>query len=118
MKSLKPLLKNTGDGGILKTKHGKRDSKVMGIREELCERFGYDFLFADGYDGAIIGVCVGHDSGRVVYSVEKMIEACMKEAGMTHEDSIEWLEFNTFGAYVGSKTPIYMDSINDNFTPI
>ena len=46
----------------------------MGIREELCEHFGDDLLFANGYDNAIIGVCSGHDSGRVVYSVKKMIE--------------------------------------------
>jgi len=28
--------------------------------------------------------------------------------GMDRIDAIEYLEFNTFGAYVGEKTPIYM----------
>ena len=82
----------------------------MGVREELCEHFGDDLLFADGYDSAIIGVCCGHDSGRVAYPVSKMIEACMQEAGMTYEDSVEWLEFNTFGSYVGDNTPIYIET--------
>ena len=40
---------------------------------------------------------------------EKMIEACMKEAGMTYEDSVEWIEFNTISAYVGRNTPIYVN---------
>jgi len=81
------------------------------LRESLCEQFGDDLLFADGYDGAIIGVASGFDSGRVVYSIPKMIEACMQEAGMTYEDSCEWIEYNTIGAYVGEHTPIYIDFV-------
>lgn len=81
----------------------------MGVRQELCDNHGYDFLFADGYDSAIIGVCVGHDSGRIVYDVEKMIEACVQDMGMSEEESWEWLEYNTFGAYVGEDTPIYVE---------
>jgi hypothetical protein len=65
-----------------------------------------DSLLADGYDSAIIGVAGGHDSGRVVYSIPKMIEISM-EGGMTYDESVEWLEFNTLGAYVGEYTPIY-----------
>jgi hypothetical protein len=82
----------------------------MGIREELAESYSEDLLFADGYDNAIVGVCVGFDSGRVVYSVSKMIDICMKDDEMTYEDSVEWLEFNTFGAYVGENTPIYIET--------
>tara|TARA_R110000824_G_scaffold6161_3_gene28298 strand:- start:1894 stop:2160 length:267 start_codon:yes stop_codon:yes gene_type:complete len=81
----------------------------MGVRQELCDNHGHDFLFADGYDSAIIGVCVGHDSGRIVYDVEKMIEACVQDMGMSEEESWEWLEYNTFGAYVGEDTPIYVE---------
>ena len=79
------------------------------VREHLSNVFGNDLLFADGFDSAIIGVADGHDSGRVVYDYEKMIEACMKEAGMTYEDSVEWIEFNTISAYVGRNTPIYVN---------
>jgi hypothetical protein len=38
-----------------------------------------------------------------------MVEACMQDAGMTYEDSMEWLEYNTFGSYVGKRTPIYVN---------
>jgi hypothetical protein len=65
-----------------------------------------DSLLADGYDSAIVGVAGGHDSGRVVYSIPKMIETCMEWAG-SYEEAVEWLEFNTLGAYVGENTPIY-----------
>ena len=80
----------------------------MGIREELCEHYGDDLLFADNFDDAIIGVACGHDSGKVVYSNEKMIQILINENKCTYEEAIEYLEFNTFGAYVGEQTPIYV----------
>ena len=83
----------------------------MGIREELCEHFGDDLLFANGYDNAIIGVCNGHDSGRVVYSVEKMIQICSEELAIDYEEAVGWLEYNTFGAYVGENTPVYVETL-------
>ena len=86
----------------------------MGIRDDLVDRFGEDLLFADGYDSAIIGVAVGFDSQRVVYNVEKMVEAGVEEAGMNYDESLEWLEYNTFGAYVGENTPIYMEGHADD----
>lgn len=84
----------------------------MGIREKLCEHFGDELLFADGYDSAIIGVCAGFDSGRVAYSIPKMIDICAKEFAIDHDEAAEWLEYNTFGAYVGEHTPIYVEEDN------
>jgi hypothetical protein len=81
----------------------------MDIREELCEYHGYDLLFADGYDDAIVGVCCGFDSGRVAYSIPKMIEIAAKELSVDYDEALEWLEYNTFGAFVGEHTPIYVD---------
>lgn len=80
----------------------------MGIREELTDNFGGDILFADGYDDAIIGVCIGCDSGRVVYDAEKMVDICAKDLETDHIEALEFLEFNTFCAYVGDNTPIYL----------
>jgi len=80
----------------------------MGIREELCEYYGdYDLLFADDFDDAIIGVACGHDCGRVVYDSEKMVKIFVDQNKCTHDEALEYLEFNTFGAYVGNRTPIY-----------
>ena len=82
----------------------------MDMREELRERHGDDLLFADGYDDAIIGVCGGFDSGRVAYSIPKMIEIAAKDLSVDYDEAMEWLEYNTFGAYVGEHTPIYLET--------
>jgi hypothetical protein len=71
-----------------------------------------ELLFADGFDDAIMGLDT--NNLRVVYSKQKMIEILEPEMGL--DDAIEYLEFNTWCAYVGDKTPIYMDEI-DVFEP-
>ena len=68
-----------------------------------------DSLLDKGYDDCIIGVGCGNDAGRVVYSVRKMLEVCAKELAVDHDEAYEWLEYNTFNAYVGEFTPIYVD---------
>jgi hypothetical protein len=65
-----------------------------------------EFLQADGFDDAIIGVA----DGKLVYSISKSIAILAKE--MTKEEAVEYFEFNVSGAYVGEKTPIWVD---DNF---
>ena len=85
----------------------------MDKRAELADRYSEDLLFADGFDGAIVGVAVGFDSERVIYSVEKMVEVCVQDMGMSDEGAWEWLQYNTFGAYVGKQTPIYMENCRE-----
>lgn len=81
------------------------------MRKKLCDYFGEDdLLFADDYDDAIIGVSLGHDGGRVVYDSSKMVDICINDMEMSLEEAWEWLEFNTFGAYVGERTPIYIET--------
>lgn len=81
----------------------------MGIREDLVEQFGdEELLFADGYDKAIVGVDRNH---RVVYDTNKMLEVLFHDAGMPYDEAQEWLEFNVFGAYVGDRTPVYIEMV-------
>ena len=68
-----------------------------------------DSLLANGYNDCIIGVGCGNDTGRVVYSIWKMLEVCAKELAVDHDEAYESLEYNTFGSYVGEPTPIYID---------
>ena len=64
-----------------------------------------DALFADGLDGAL----AGYDTkGRVIYSVERIIEIFMERDGMTGEMAREHFDFNVEQADVGDHTPIYM----------
>lgn len=92
--------------------HGKKGSKDIDIREQYSQHYGDDILFADGFDNAIIGICSGFDSGRVVYSIQKMLDILFKDAGMPYDEGMEYLEFNTINAYVGEKTPIYLDDVS------
>jgi hypothetical protein len=64
----------------------------------------------DGYDKAILGLT---DNGQLVYSKEIMVELAIQSALpeiLTEEDAWEFLEFNTFSAYVGEQTPIYVNT--------
>ena len=89
--------------------------KTTFSRESLAEHFGDDLLFADNFDAAIIGVSIGCDSGRVVYSTKKMAEILVQNDGMSYEEAWEYLEFNTFCAYVGENTPIYVEELDDEY---
>lgn len=42
-----------------------------------------------------------------VLDVAKMV-AQMEKDGMTHEEALEYFEYNILGAYVGEETPVYL----------
>lgn len=63
-------------------------------------------ILADGFDDCIVGVDL--DSMRIAYSKQKMIEKLVLD-GMSWSDAIDYLSFNTWFAYVGKHTPIYLD---------
>ena len=67
----------------------------MGKNRDLLVEMGMEDLVVfenPDYDSAIIGV--SHDN-RVVYSFEKMVECLMEEDGMTDEEAIEFIEYNS-----------------------
>ena len=71
---------------------------------EILERYPEDdFLKADGFDEAILGVC--EKENKLIYSVRQCIEILEKE--MDYEEAIEYFDFNIQGAYVGEQTPIW-----------
>ena len=77
----------------------------MSMLSTILEWFDEEeFLIADGFDEAIIGI--DESSYRIIYSFKKCIQILMDE-GMLHEDSIEHFEYNVRGSYVGEKTPIW-----------
>ena len=77
--------------------------------DKITEAFpDCEFLQADGFDEAIIGV--DDVSMRLIYSISKSIKILEKD--MSYEEAVEYFEFNVSGAYVGEKTPIWC---NDDF---
>lgn len=75
----------------------------MNIQTILEQYTDEEFLIADGFDSAIIGV--DESSMRLIYSVEKCLQILCDD--MTYEDAVEHFNFNVRGAYVGEKTPIW-----------
>ncbi len=69
----------------------------------MLEQYEENFLKADGFDDAIIGV--DETQMRLIYSVSKCIEILMKD--MSEEEALEYFYFNVSGSYVGQKTPIW-----------
>jgi len=66
-------------------------------------------LKADGFNEAIIGMCMDIATGgeRIIYDANKCIDILI-EQGMSDEEAIEYFEFNVGGSYVGGSTPVWM----------
>lgn len=81
----------------------------MSKRDTLVELGFEDAIVFDNpsYDDAIIGT--SHDD-RVVYSFEKMVECLMNDDGMSYEEAVEFIEYNTIRAipYFGPNAPIVL----------
>ena len=69
-----------------------------------------EFLKADGLDEAIIGY--DDQTGRLIYSMSKIINILIEDDGMTEEEALEHYYYNIHGGYVGEQTPIWC---NDYF---
>jgi len=82
----------------------------MSIRDRLSRQYNdKELLFADGFDEAIMGVSLG-STYRVVYDVEKMASSLVTQEEMDYAEAWEYLEYNTFQAHVGKRTPIYVNT--------
>jgi len=81
----------------------------MSMLQDIIENYyEYDFLIADGFNDAVIGV--DESSMRLIYSVSKCLEILQEY--LSEEDAIEYFEYNVSSAWMGDKTPIWC---YDNF---
>jgi hypothetical protein len=67
---------------------------------------------AESYDKCILGIAsrIGMDD-CVAYDRSKVIAELMA-GGMTEEDAEDFFSFNMAGAYVGPRTPIFIDPLH------
>ena len=79
----------------------------MEIREEISQRHD-DILFADGFDSACIGVARTSVGFVACYDIDMCIEVLVND-GMDYGDALEYFDFNVAGAYIGDKTPVFME---------
>ena len=79
------------------------------ITPESVKEYNEEALLADGFDDAIIGMCLQFGQLPVVaYDYEKCIQILMKD--MTRDEALEYFEFNVINAYMGINTPAYIVS--------
>ena len=66
----------------------------MTANDKLAEA-GYEGIViftSPSYDDALVGVS---EDNRAIYDFDKMVEGLVKHDGMTEEEAIEWIEYNT-----------------------
>lgn len=85
-------------------------------RQEIADDYGDPellFLSEPEYDEAIIGVA--HRIGQedvIAYDYNKVCEVVAKMIGNDDiMEVMEYVEFNVMGAYVGERTPIFVDVV-------
>ena len=64
------------------------------------------------YDNAIMGVTY---DGRVVYDYEEMVYCLMKDEGMSEEDAMDFISYNTIRSlpYAGEYAPVIVHVLFD-----
>ena len=67
-----------------------------------------DMTTMDGYDDCIVGIVERFGQGPIVcYDTKLIIDKLVKD-GMSHEEALEWHDFNQIGAYFGPSTPCFI----------
>ena len=117
---------------IISFKHPTRDEIVIRVAEAMGldpddedEMKEAGIILFDGMEPAFVGVAERFEPVMVrmpsddqvrmgrqhqffaVYSYAKMIQVCQAD-GMDRDEAIDYLEFNTLGAYVGETTPAFI----------
>ena len=71
-----------------------------------------EILLAEGFDKAFIGIgSRAGDDDIAVYDLEKCVNILV-DSGMTHEEAAEYIDYNVLGAYVGPRTPLFLDPMD------
>ena len=83
----------------------------MNMRDRLINIYDEDLMFADGLDDCIIGSAEDAGVPIVVYDSLAVIKLLQERDGMTEEEAIEFFDFNIKGAWVGPKTPIFVEGM-------
>lgn len=67
-------------------------------------------LYSDpDYADAFVGIT---QDNRAVYSFDKMVEHLVKKDNMTKTEALEFIGYNTLGAYVSDLQPIVVFTLN------
>ena len=81
------------------------------VKELVCEFGSEDAVVFDDFCDAFIGVT---EDGRAAYDYEKMVQCLVDEDGMTEEDAMDYIAYNTIMAipYMGDMAPVVIYPLN------
>lgn len=82
---------------------------------DYCDERDISVFTLDGFEDCLVGVSLttgwlGGEEQRTVYDAGMIIEK-LESQGLSYEDAIEHFEYNVIGAYVGPKTPIFINLV-------
>jgi hypothetical protein len=75
--------------------------------KKLLEKIDPELLYADGYDDCILGMTFREEVPVVLYSENQVIENLAQQ--MPLDEAVEYFDFNIKGAYVGDRTPVFLE---------
>jgi len=81
-----------------------KETTRLELLESITE-FNPEAKLADGFDDSILGY---DTKGRVIYSINSILDTLVNRDGMDYDEAQEYFGFNIECAYVGEYTPIYM----------
>jgi hypothetical protein len=65
-------------------------------------------LLADGFESCLLGyTCNHHHPVVAVYDLGQCVRKLMDD-GLSEDEAVEYLSFNTLGAYVGVNGPLFV----------
>ena len=82
--------------------------------EEWVNGYGDEVLLADGFEDAFVGMTeIFNRPPLATYDRDKCIEILMERDGMSHDDAIDFFNYNVTGAWVGESTPAFVTFMKD-----
>jgi len=81
------------------------------LKEKIIDILGEDenFLLADGFDDAFVGI--GRHFGRPIAVYDKLKCIDILQEDMSYDEAEEYFRYNVEGAWVGENTPIFLERL-------
>ncbi len=82
----------------------------MNVQEWIEENYPDEgILLADGFDPAFLGVGRTFNGPAVAVYDKNIIITILHKDGMSVDEAYEYFDYNVAGAYVGERTPMFVE---------
>lgn len=90
--------------------------KKVNVKDRKLKKFlaqtDHTMVIADGLSDAFIGLVVTADGLVCAYDKNRVINLLMKKNKWSHDEAIEYADFNIFSAYV-FRGPIFLEPVSN-----